>query len=256
MTRWVGRLLIADGAVYLLMAAGVLPPRWTIETFGFLPSALLVHPWSPLTYMFVHAGFWHVFFNMFVLFFFGPRVEERLGERAFVQLYLVSGLAAAGLSFVTPWALVIGASGAIYGVILAFAYFWPRDRIYIWGVIPIEARWLVAAFAAMSVWGIASGARGIAYYAHLGGFVGAWAFLKWREKNSPAARFKAKAEGGHRRGPLGDRQALERWSRIDPTTMHEVNREAYERVRAKMDAEGIGSLTARERAFLDRFSPK
>ncbi|MFQ5746199.1 MAG: rhomboid family intramembrane serine protease [Gemmatimonadota bacterium] len=252
MTRWVGRLLAANVAAYFLSRAFPI-----LQVAGLLqPATVPLRPWTPLTYMFLHASPTHLLFNMIVLFFFGPRVEDRLGGRAFLQLYVISGLAAAALSFATPRALIVGASGAIYGVTLAFAYFWPRDRIYIWAVIPVEARWLIAFFTVMAVWGIATGARdGIAHYAHLGGFVGAFGFLKWREKTSPAARFKAKAEGRPRRGPLADRQALERWSRIDPTTMHEVNREAYERVRAKLEAEGIGGLTARERAFLDRFSP-
>ncbi|HKK09064.1 MAG TPA: rhomboid family intramembrane serine protease, partial [Gemmatimonadota bacterium] len=76
LTPWVTRLLVANGAIWLLNAVGLLPLGWTVDAFGFAPDRFLTHPWTPLTYMFVHGGFLHVFLNMLVLFFFGPPLER------------------------------------------------------------------------------------------------------------------------------------------------------------------------------------
>ena len=119
---------------------------------------------------------------MLALFFFGPRVEERLGARRFLTLYFLSGISGAALSFVfSPTAAIIGASGAVFGVELAFARFWPRVPIYIWGVLPIEARWMIVGMTVLTLYGASSGGGGIAHFAHLGGFLGAFIYLRFLE---------------------------------------------------------------------------
>jgi membrane associated rhomboid family serine protease len=264
MTKWVGRLLIANLAVFVAGIAMPVLPR----ALALIPAYVLYRPWSPVTYMFVHGGFWHLAFNMLVLYFFGPRLEHRLGSKTFLTLYMISGLTAAAFSFLTPFTAVVGASGAIYGVMLAYTMFWPRDRIYIWGILPVEARLLMilmAGYAALATvplvlefLGVNSsltfGGQGIAHHAHLGGLVGAWGYMKWMERNSPAAKFKKKADGVQKQGWLADRQAIERWTKIDRDGMHEVNREGFDRIMEKLQTRGVSSLTPRERAFLDRFS--
>src|ERR1043165_4440628 len=106
----------------------------TTRFLAFVPAYILYRPWTMVTYMFLHASFSHILFNMLALYFFGPRVEERLGPRRFIWLYMVSGVAGAILSFVfSPQAAVVGASGALMGVLMAFAMFWPRVQILIWG---------------------------------------------------------------------------------------------------------------------------
>ena len=256
MTPWVRRLVIANVIVFFVTqlqpALGVL--------FALYPPGVLLRPWTPFTYMFVHADFWHLFFNMLVLFFFGPRVEARLGSGRFLVLYLVSGLTGALFSFLTPTALIVGASGAVFGVELAFARYWPRDRILIWGIFPIEARWLIAIMTFVAIQGAATGGGGIAHWAHLGGFVGAAVYLVLSERLSPARSFRARASGASTAPVtarvLGDRTALERWSRIRPEDLHEVNRAEFERIRRRLDEHGIASLTPGDREFLDRFSAR
>jgi hypothetical protein len=145
MTPWVLRLLVANVAVFFLTAA--LPRVGSL--LALWPSLILYRPWGIVTYMFVHAGFWHLFFNMLGIFFFGPRLELQLGGRSFMTLYLLSGLGGAAFSFLfAPHAAVVGASGAVFGILLGFAYFWPKAPIYIWGVLPVQARWLVIVLAA------------------------------------------------------------------------------------------------------------
>lgn len=248
MTPWVARLLFANVGVFLLsmtVPAAVWP-------FALVPAAIPFRPWTLVTYMFIHAGFGHLLFNMLGLYFFGPRVEERLGGRRFITLYLVSGLVGALLSVVTPYARIVGASGAVFGVMLGFARYWPREPIYLWGILPVEARVLVVATTVLSLWSAFAGrSGGVAHFAHLGGYLGGWLYLRWSDARSPAARFRAQATS--RPARVLDLQ-IERWRRIDAAALHPVNREEHQRVMTKLDAEGAGSLTAAERDFLDRFS--
>jgi len=112
MTPWVLRLIVANTAVFLLSmtVAGLM------DSLVLVPALILQRPWSAITYMFLHGGLGHLFFNMLALFFFGSRVEERLGERRFLILYFASGVAGALLSAVfSPWSAIVGASGAVFG---------------------------------------------------------------------------------------------------------------------------------------------
>src|SRR5688572_29169562 len=95
LTPWVKRLLLANGVVFI--ATWIFP--WLIAYLAFQPSAVILRPWTILTYMFAHGGFWHIFFNLLALFFFGPPLEERWGSREFIKYYLICGLGGAALSF-------------------------------------------------------------------------------------------------------------------------------------------------------------
>jgi hypothetical protein len=145
---WVKRLLIANTAVFLAMAVGVLPARWVVPLFGFSVQDFLIHPWSPITYMFLHGGFWHLFVNMLAVFFFGPPLERKWGGKYFIKFYLIAGIGGALFSLILypligP-SLMIGASGAVFGLLMAFAMNWPDAPIYIWGVLPIKAKYFVS----------------------------------------------------------------------------------------------------------------
>src|SRR3972149_4491006 len=128
LTPWVRRLIAANAVVYLLTIT-VFTGTWFSQAFAFAPSAALTQPWTFVTYAFVHGGFLHLAFNMLMLFFFGPAVEERLGGRGVIGYYLFCGLGGAALSFaialLAPVAPFVGASGAVLGVALAFALYWP-----------------------------------------------------------------------------------------------------------------------------------
>ena len=182
LTPWVKRLLIANGAIFLLMwisgSAG-----FFVEWFAFRPSRILTRPWGAVTYMFLHAGFWHVFINMLMLFFFGLPLERRWGSREFIKYYLVCGLGGVALSFLFQSSSIIGASAAVYGVMIAFAMTWPDAPIYIWGIFPVKAKWLAAfLFVVSTLSALGGGGDGIAHFAHLGGLVTGFIYLKndWR----------------------------------------------------------------------------
>ena len=253
MTPWVTRLLIANVAMFFLIQAvpAIGPP------LVLVPRAVLIRPWTPITYMFLHAGFGHLAFNMLGLYFFGPRLELRLGGRKFLVLYFLSGITGAALSFIfTPSAAIIGASGGVFGVFLGFAMYWPRERVFIFGILPMEAWVLVTIMTVMALFGGFTSARGgIAHFAHLGGFLGAFGYLKYLDRASPARRFKRRAASVPRQSGGSDRANLERWSRIPRESMHEVNRAEVDRLLEKVRTDGASSLTQSERECLDRFSP-
>lgn len=249
MTPWVQRLLIANIIVFLLQQA---IPAVT-GMMALVPASLLSRPWTIFTYMFAHSprGLSHILFNMFALYIFGPRVEMRLGSRRFMQMYLIAGITGGLLSlFFTPFAAIIGASGAVFGVQLAYAKFFPRDRIYIWGVLPVEARVLVIVMTLITLYGGFSGGGGVAHFAHLGGYLGAWIFLRWAEKRTAAVQWEAKLAGPPARTvPLGD------WRAINLERVHEVNRDEVARILEKIERSGESGLTTQERVFLGHFIP-
>jgi membrane associated rhomboid family serine protease len=252
MTPWVRALITANVMMFLLTVS--MPGAF--GALALVPALILVRPWTLLTYMFLHAGFGHILFNMLSLFFFGPRLEARLGGQRFISLYLVSGLTGAVLSsLLSPWAAVVGASGAVYGVMLGYARYWPNDTILIWGVLPVPARGLVIGMTVLNLWqgmgGPMLGGGAIANFAHLGGFLGAWAYLVWWERRSPAARFKARANAVARSGSFSD---ITRWSSIKPDGLHPINREELERLQRKIAAGEAAQLTPDERAFLNRLA--
>ncbi len=245
MKSWTMRLIAANVVIYFLTSAS----PGLMNTLMLVPALIVSAPWTVVTYMFLHANLWHLLFNMLGLLFFGPRLEAELGGRDFLLLYFISGVAGALLSFITPYVAIVGASGAVFGVLLGFARYWPREQIMIWGIIPVEARWLVIIMTVLSLIGGFGGGGDVAHFAHLGGFAGGLLFLLWRDRNTRAARFKASMTA-----PAIRPADLQRWSSIDRTRMHEVNRSELDRIMVKLQTGGTETLTPDERAFLDRFS--
>ena len=257
MTPWVLRLLIANVVVFFVSMS--VPMIFNLG--ALVPRAILVRPWTPITYMFLHAGLGHLFFNMIGLFFFGPRLEDRLGSSGFLKLYFLSGLGGALGSFIFAFnSPVVGASGAIFGILLGFAWFWPREKIYIWGVLPVESRWLVGFMAVAALWSGVSGAQsGTAHFAHLGGFVAGGAYIWWhkRRKTRRKREWEKKVKPKVRKTVpgLGEKTTLQRWrSTIPIESLHELNREEVRQLLDRAEEEGVASLKPDERAFLDRMA--
>ena len=244
MTPWVQRFLIANVLMFFVQmtVSGTEPLLW------FRPVQFLQQPWTLVTYMFLHGGFMHILFNMLGLYFFGPRVEQRIGSPRFFALYMISGITGGLLSFYNPVVPIIGASGAVYGVLLAYARFWPRDQILIWGIIPVEVRWLVLIYTVMSLLGIGGG---VAHFAHLGGFLGAFLYLIWMERTAGARKFRRVATAP----PAAKDALLTNWKKVDRTGVHAVNKDEVDRILDKISASGIASLTPQERLFLSNFVP-
>jgi len=178
MTRAVQWLLALNIGVYFLQLT-LFAPATVYSALALDPARFPTTWWTALTFMFVHAWLAHLAFNMFTLWMFGPRLEQVWGTRSFIQFYLWSGLggAVAHLIFAQHTA-VIGASGAISGVLVAYALRWPDEEVYLFGVIPMKSRWLIAAMIGMNIVFALSPGSGIDWTAHVGGMAFGWIFLK------------------------------------------------------------------------------
>lgn len=222
------------------------------DALVFIPRLALVRPWTVVTYMFLHGGLMHLLFNMLALFFFGPRVEDRLGSRQFAWLYFLSGISGALLSLaLSRGSPIVGASAGVFGVMLAFAYFWPHEPILIWGVLPVPARVLVIITTVLALYsGFAGAQSGIAHFAHLGGYAGAFLYLKWLDRSRQAWKRKATA------APKASGAVMTRKPDIDIQAVHEVNRAEVNRILDKIGTRGMESLSPEEKLFLSNFARK
>jgi membrane associated rhomboid family serine protease len=245
LTPWVRILLFANIGAYFLQVT----VRGLDYAFAFIPYMVLTRPWTIVTYMFLHGSLMHLLFNMLGLFFFGSQVEQRLGSKKFVWLYFLSGISGALLSLVMSGGNpIIGASAGVFGVMLAFAYYWPDAPIMIWGIIPVPARILVIITTVFTLWSGLGGVRsGVAHFAHLGGYAGAYLYLKWLERGR--SEFRRKAVGATTPVPRLAKRPV-----VDMARVHEVNRDEVNRILDKISAQGIESLTPQERTFLSNFA--
>ncbi len=149
------------------------------------------------TYMFTHANFYHLLGNMLGILFFGVAVERAIGSKEFTLMYLLTGFLCGIVSFISYYftgmyyTFLLGASGSVYAILLIYAVLFPNSRIYIWGIIPIQAPLLVCIYAGISVWNqFFSAGSGIAHLAHLAGFVFAWLYLRIRMGIKPWSAWK------------------------------------------------------------------
>ncbi len=185
LTPAVKGLVAACAAVFFIQVTTFIGAADMHRWLGFSLTTIGERWWTPVTYMFVHGGFWHLALNMYVLLLFGSRVERAWSSGEFVRYYLLCGFG--GLLLQVLFfrdSLLIGASAAVYGVMLAFARRWPDEVVYLFAVIPIKVRWLVLALAVMSlVSGIAAtsdvgSTTNVAHLAHFGGFLTGWLYLR------------------------------------------------------------------------------
>jgi membrane associated rhomboid family serine protease len=262
MTPWVRRLIVANLIVFLLEMTIFVNP-WFVATFGFAPLDALARPWTFVTYTFIHANFLHLAFNLLALFVFGPPVEERMGGGPFLAYYGLCGLGGAALSFALAMTfqqiqVVVGASAAVYGVMLAFAWAWPDQPISVFPLPePIAAKWLVTFAVAVSLLlALLPTNDGVAHLAHLGGFATGLLYLKvadWR---------LARAERHLRRATEPSvlvhpaRAARASAAPKPPRVARDPAQAEIDRVLDKISARGIESLTPAERRFLTEMSRK
>ena len=283
MTRAVQWLLALNIGIYFL--------QLTLFGSDAVYSALALDParfpaawWTLVTYMFVHAWLAHLAFNMFTLWMFGPRLEQEWGTRSFIQFYIWCGIggAIAHLVFARHTS-VIGASGAISGVLVAYALRWPDEEVYLFGVIPMKSRWLVAALLGMNIIFALSPSSRIDWTAHVGGMAFGWIFLKlyavgginrvrgWvsavpdESEDMPRAVPRNRAPMRDRGGSVDEVVArsnavvLRQSKPVQHVPKQETPKEYAARVNRVLDKisqQGIDSLTRDERRLLEEMSRK
>ena len=177
----------------ILFLATLINQDFMIRTFAmFPPESPLFRWWQIITHMFMHGGFWHILFNMYTLFLFGMVVERTIGTKKFLVYYFLCGLGAAalhiGVQSLTGASLYVptlGASGAVYGVLLAYAYLFPDNKLtLLFPPVTLSAKWMVLIFLAIElITGITGTAEGVAHFAHLGGALMGWLLMVWWRKS-------------------------------------------------------------------------
>lgn len=247
-------LLVANVAVFV---AGLLSDMLGSRLGGLLfqwgalvPDLVWSHSqfWRVFSYMFLHAGAMHLLFNMLTLWMFGTSLVWAMGSRRFLALYFVSGLVAGICS--APFYIfgggggtaIVGASGALFGVMLGFARYFPTARIIVFFLFPMQARHAVWLFGGISLLFAMAGGGGVAHATHLFGILGGWLYLRFEE---PVANWLQRI--------VTRRERL----RVEKAAEELVTREEYFDTRVdpilkKISRHGVESLTRQEREVLER----
>ena len=276
--------LIGINVLIFFLQMTVVPPETMQSALGFSFATLPTRWWTIVTYMFVHRDFWHILWNMYTLFVFGPRLEHFWGPRKFVFFYFLSGLGGLicyTLFFRDSGTLLVGASGAIFGVMGAYALQWPKQEVLFMFVLPMRVLTLVLLLVGFNLaMGLFGGGGGIAYFAHLGGFIVAWLYMRTppsvsieqlRQRISqvpdtedpPRAIPRALPRSRERVEEVDEivakskALAAKRPAAITPSrklASRDLKAEDVNRVLDKISAEGLDSLTSEERAILEEMS--
>jgi len=186
--------------VVIFAAMQLLGQRFSYEMtvrMAMIPAAVMEYGWiwTFVTYMFLHGGFSHILFNMLGLFIFGIHVERQMGSREFLLYYFATGILAGFFSFLAYYVTrnyivaLMGASGALFAVELAYAVFFPNSIIYIWGILPLRAPIMVLGYTALELFFSVSGRQSnVAHLTHLAGFAFGWLYFVIRFGINPWRR--------------------------------------------------------------------
>jgi len=236
-------MMITNIAIFMIQELFNLPLR---EFFGLTPDRFFSEfpnlLFQPLTYMFLHADFWHVFFNMFVLWMFGTEIEFTWGKRSFAKFYILAGLSGAILTLIFQSELpvpVVGASAAIYGVLIAYWLMFPQRHVYLYFLFPIKVKWFIPAYMLL---GFLAWSPNIAHFAHLGGAIFGLIFVKadWRIGSILRKLRHKKHKAKFEKNLL---KAEERMKRVDE-------------ILDKINEVGIDNISHEDRKFLDDASSR
>lgn len=179
--------VLVFGADYVLQRQGIylgnILALFSLQSGNF-------HLWQPLSYMFMHANLSHIFFNMFNLWMFGAAMENFWGTKRFLTYYLACGIGAGLLYMLLPGLhITVGASAAVYGLLLAFGMTFPNEYIYLYFLMPIKTKWFVTGMIVIELLqGIFYSYDGVAHFAHLGGMLIGFMLIMWWRKH-PFSRF-------------------------------------------------------------------
>jgi membrane associated rhomboid family serine protease len=230
------------------------------DMFGLVPQHVLLDRWlwQPFTYLFVHGGFMHLLFNLFALWMFGMPVEAQWGQTEFLKYYLLCGLGAAAATIaMAPHSAVpvIGASGSVYGMLVAFAMLYPDAVVYLYFLIPVKAAHMAILFGLIEFFAGTTGSNpGVARFAHLGGMVTGYLYIRWWwvAKLRVKALYERLASGSAPRMPRR-RAAPRPASELERA---EAQMAEVDRILDKILVSGIDSLTDEERQVMRRYSDK
>ncbi len=287
-------LLIINGVVFFLqlignnikLASGLLVSDIIIKYFALIPLEGFTagrmgfeqiiwnfYPWQLITYQFLHGGFTHILFNMFVLWMFGMEIENMWGGKKFIYFYLLCGVFA-GLChliispvFGLTGAPTIGASGAIYGLLAAFALLFPNRMIFLWFLIPVKAKYLITFLILLDIFAL-NDPGNVARLAHLGGALAGFIYLMMDRSTpvslreflglDPTRRSTSSNpfKGFGSRTKREDIQEAKYYDLKDDKGEEGVSQEELDRILDKISQTGYQNLTEREKKILFEISKK
>jgi membrane associated rhomboid family serine protease len=239
--------------------------RYIVQYLAFDPSLWksITQPWRFVTYMFLHGGGFHLLFNMLWLWWMGRSVEESIGPRSFAVLFFGAGIGGAffhiAFSFLYGTNLVIGASGAVFGVMVAFAYMFPRAPIMLIFLPPIEARFVVAGLIVFDVLFIGAG-DGVARLVHLGGAGIGYLIIKAHYGGHDLSKYVRPLERLWKETPKKEKKRAKNknmYSVSDVEVIDEKDgQEELDKILEKISREGYDGLTAEEKRKLFELSKR
>ena len=265
-TPIVKKLMIINGAIFLFQQfMGLFIPGFIESIFGLSHTGLFYEfkVWQPFTYMFIHGGWMHIIFNLIALWMFAGELEQMWGSRVFLRYYLFSGLGA-GLFIVIMNFIIftrtgnapvtIGASGAIYGILLAYGITWPNREVLLYFVLPVKIKYLIIAFGLFEFFGTLSSAVGsggnISHIGHLGGLISGYIYIMYKRGGSQPEFEKSKYNNNvHLINEFLKKERLKRKQqeidkRIEAKNIIDVLLE-------KIARDGMSSLSPKERKMLE-----
>lgn len=273
-------LLIANIGVFFLqilfgnIAFSGIPGSMILDRyFALNPLDGNFQLWQLISYQFMHADFTHIFFNMFMLWMFGMEIENFMGSRKFLLFYLLSGVGAGILQLIVPWlmggqqGLTIGASGAVYGVMVAFAMFFPDRYIFIYFLIPIKAKYLMAILVVFEFMSVGDQSL-VAHLAHIGGAITGLIFILIDRRNSlnvsqfvnKFKRSSSDSSSSSFRRPVfsnrGDDVEDAKFYEINSKKEDEITQDEIDAILDKISQSGYQKLTEREKRILFEASKK
>lgn len=248
LSRTIKSLILINVVVFLVV--NFFPKVNFLRVFGLVPYELWskFRIWQLFTYMFLHAGLGHLLINMLMLWFFAPAIERNWGSEEFLKYYFFTGIGAGLCSLVSSWGSlipVIGASGAIFGILVAHALLFPDTVILLFFIFPMKIRQVVLLLAAINLFGaLSSPGAGIAYFAHLGGGLFGYLYLKseWIKRQLSSWDLS-------KMRLLTNRKAKSRQNK----TQQQLDRQV-DVILDKISKKGIKSLTKDEKKTLKRSS--
>lgn len=220
------------------------------------------HIYQIVTYMFMHGGWEHLFFNMFALWMFGCVVEKAWGTQRYLVYYLTCGIGAGLIQELAQFmmyglspaiGLTVGASGAIYGILLAFGMTWPENKIFIFPIpVPIKAKWFVCIYAAIELFSaLATSGDGVAHVAHLGGMLFGFLLIRhWKGGGQFGMRFQMPKMPEFKK-KKDKNQATDERNKDWKYNQQQMSREEIiDKILDKVRRNGYESLTAEEKRIL------
>lgn len=273
LTPMVRKLIIINSVIFLIQilfslglrstSPSIQPASQLLQFFALWPNEIL-HTgfvWQLFTYMFLHGSIMHILFNMLALWMFGSELEEEWGSTEFLRYYLVSGVGAGVMIFLIPLLLqqqtgpTVGASGALFALLLAYAVYWPERRLLFMLVFPIKVKYFVLIFGAIAFFLTltSSGMGGISHVGHLGGLISGYLYLtlSFHQKQSPSWK-NSKWNLAHQWQLYQQKKLWEKNYKKQSAEMDKGQR--VDALLDKISRYGMKSLSADEKRFLKRAS--